>query len=61
MMLTEIYAKPLRNAPDKAAIIFKDQSLSYRQLDETTRQFAATLSSLGIGYQTSIFRQDQQD
>ena len=50
MMLNEIYEKPLKNAPDKASIIFKDQLLSYRQLDETTRQFANTLSSLGIGY-----------
>lgn len=50
MMRSEIYEKPLKNAPDKAAIIFKGQLLTYRQLDETTRQFAATLSSLGIGY-----------
>lgn len=50
MMLNQIYKKPLEHAPDKAAIIFKDQSLTYRQLDEATRQYAATLSDLGVGY-----------
>lgn len=49
-MLNEIYKKPLKNKPDKDAIIFKGQSVTYRQLDETTRQFSATLTSLGVGY-----------
>ena len=50
IMLNEIYKKPLKNKPDKDAIIFKGQSVTYRQLDETTRQFSATLTSLGVGY-----------
>ena len=49
MMLNQIYKKPLEHAPDKAAIILKDQSLTYRQLDEATRRYAATLSDLGVG------------
>lgn len=50
MMLNTIYQNSLHNNPDKDAIIFKEQSLTYRQLDETVRQYAATLSSHGIGY-----------
>jgi len=50
IMLEGIYARALKLSPDKAAIIFRGQSLSYRQLDEATRQFASTLASLGVGY-----------
>lgn len=50
MMLNQLYRKPLERTPGKDAIIFKDRSLSYRQLDETTRRYAATLWGLGIGH-----------
>ena len=54
MMLNELYKRPLERTPDKDAIIFKDRSLSYSELDENTRKHAATLSSLGIGFNDRV-------
>jgi len=50
MMLNEINKKALEKTPDKNAIIFNRESLTYRRLDESTRRFATTLKGLGIGY-----------
>ena len=50
MMLNEIYKTPLKKTPDKDAIIFNEESLTYRQLDESTRRFVTTLKGLRIGY-----------
>ena len=49
MMLAELYKDALARVPDKAAVIGESRSLTYRQLDEIARQYAATLAELGVG------------
>jgi acyl-CoA synthetase (AMP-forming)/AMP-acid ligase II len=49
MMLADLYGKPLAETPEKTAIVFKDRSLTYAQLDEMVRRYIAALAHLGVG------------
>ncbi len=47
-LLHHLLTNTARQNPDKKAVIFKDKSLTYSELDAQSDQFAATLSGLGI-------------
>jgi acyl-CoA synthetase (AMP-forming)/AMP-acid ligase II len=49
MMLADLYGKALAETPEKAAIIFKEQRLTFAQLDEMVRRSAAALADHGVG------------
>jgi len=57
MLLYELFEETLKNNPDKEAIIFKERSTSYRELDESMKRSARALISLGIkrGDRVAIF------
>lgn len=48
MNLAELMFRNARKYPDKEAIVFKDNRLSYRQIDELSNQFANAIINLGI-------------
>ena len=50
MMLQELYETLLRNPQDKSAIIFRDESHTYRHLVHAIKHHVAGLTRLGIAY-----------
>lgn len=46
--MADVLAAPLALAPDKAAIIFEDQTITYRQLDEIANRVANGLIRVGV-------------
>lgn len=50
MMLRELYDRVSKNTPDKSAMIFRDQTYTYRHLVQAIDGHVAGLTRLGIGY-----------
>lgn len=48
MLLYQLYETQLKKTPEKVAIIFKEKSITYRELDENIKKSARALLSLGI-------------
>lgn len=48
MLLHDIIASGLKDAPAKPAVILDDQSLSYREMDDLSELWARALIDLGI-------------
>ncbi len=48
MQLGELVARAAARTPDKAAILFKDQQMSYSKLNELVNRVANGLTNLGI-------------
>jgi long-chain acyl-CoA synthetase len=48
MNFAELLEKRSKQNPDKAAIVFKEEPVTYRQLSESAHKFAAGLNALGI-------------
>ncbi len=49
MCVHELFAAKAREYPDKAAVIFEGQKLTFRQLDEMSNSLAHALRSKGVG------------
>ena len=47
--LHELFTEQVRRTPWKTAVSFKEQSLTYQELDERSNQLARYLQSLGVG------------
>ena len=45
----QLFEKTVNNHPDEIAVIFLDKKITYRELDELIRKYAALLKGLGIG------------
>lgn len=45
----DLFAKQVDQTPDKTALVFRDDSLSYRELDERSNFLAQHLQELGVG------------
>lgn len=52
--LHELIAEQVERRPEKTAVIFQDQSLTYRQLDQRSTQLAHHLQTLGVGAETIV-------
>ena len=50
----EMIASQARRTPDAVALIFDDQHMTYRELDERSNQLAHYLRSLGVGPDTLV-------
>ncbi len=50
VLVHELAEASADRTPDAVALVFEDQELTYRQLDERANQLAHRLRSLGIGY-----------
>ncbi|MGK7888718.1 MAG: amino acid adenylation domain-containing protein [Leptolyngbyaceae cyanobacterium] len=50
----EIFQEQARQTPEAIALVFKDQTLSYRALDEQSNQLAHYLKSLGVGLESIV-------
>ncbi|MFA5096003.1 MAG: AMP-binding protein, partial [Candidatus Omnitrophota bacterium] len=48
MDFLEVLEKRIKQDPDKAAVVFRDEPITYRQLKDRATQLAAGLSALGI-------------
>ncbi|MCH8822900.1 MAG: acyl--CoA ligase [Planctomycetes bacterium] len=49
MLLPDLLIKNAKQLPDKAAVVFKDEKISFRDLDKKSAQVAARLNRLEIG------------
>jgi long-chain acyl-CoA synthetase len=49
MLLRDIVASGLASAPDRPAIVFRDEPTTYREMDGRIKALAAGLAELGIG------------
>ncbi|NWF57937.1 MAG: AMP-binding protein, partial [Fischerella sp.] len=45
----EIFEKQVERTPDAVAVVFEDEQLTYRQLNQEANQLAHYLQSLGVG------------
>jgi amino acid adenylation domain-containing protein len=52
--ITSLFAAQVRTTPDKTALIFEDQRLSYRQLDEQSSRLAHFLQENGVKAETMV-------
>ncbi len=52
--LPALFAAQVRRAPDAVALIFENQQLTYRQLDERVAALAAHLRQLGVGPEARV-------
>jgi len=46
--IVQLFEEQVRNNPDKTAVVFKESSLTYRELNYRTNQLAGTLRKIGI-------------
>lgn len=54
LTLVQLFEKQAELHPDKTALIFRDQKLTYRDLNEKTNQLARYLKTLGIGQESLV-------
>ena len=52
--IPELFAEQARRTPDAPALVFDDQTLSYRRLDQRSNQLAHHLRNLGAGPETVV-------
>ncbi|HEX8921031.1 MAG TPA: condensation domain-containing protein, partial [Pyrinomonadaceae bacterium] len=50
----QLFEQHASDTPDAVALVFKDQSLSYRELNEKANQLAHHLRKLGVGVETPV-------
>jgi len=48
-LLQHLLINAAKGFPDKEAVVFKDERISYRELDRLTDKLAATLRENGVG------------
>lgn len=53
-LLPDLVAEQARRTPENVAIIFQDQRLTYRELEERANQLAHYLRTLGVGRETFV-------
>ena len=52
--LHELFEAQVKRTPDAAAVVFEDQQLTYRELNERANQLAHHLRSMGVGTETFV-------
>ncbi|MEO3754695.1 amino acid adenylation domain-containing protein [Streptomyces sp. B6B3] len=52
--LHELFAEQVRRAPDRVALSYEDEQLSYAELDRRTNRLARTLRDQGVGPETRV-------
>jgi amino acid adenylation domain-containing protein len=52
--LHELFAEQVRRTPDAVAVIFNDEKMTYRELDERANKLAWHLRDLGVGPDTIV-------
>lgn len=50
----ELFEEQVARTPEQAAVVFKDEKVSYRELNERANQLAHHLRSLGVGPETRV-------
>lgn len=52
--IIDLFVEQVRNTPDNVAVIFEDQQLTYRELDDKSNQFANYLRRCGVREETLV-------
>jgi amino acid adenylation domain-containing protein len=52
--ITQLFEEQVKIYPDKTAVVFKEESLTYKQLSQRTNQLARTLRDLGVKSDTPV-------
>src|SRR5207302_1811949 len=50
----ELFEEQVRRTPDQVALVFRDQTLTYRQLDEQAEALARELRAVGVGPEVPV-------
>ena len=52
--IDEVFEEQVKRSPDAVAVVFADQQLSYRELNQRANHLAHHLSALGVGRETVV-------